>query len=176
MGKIIQKIKVPTGHIAILEAEHGRLEFLSIGDYGKDVNLKADFLGLGRRPAQVKHQEMLPLSEKWVVTISTQYGCSMECDFCDVPKVGPGRNATLADLWAQVRAGLSFHPEVQFSRRLNVHFARMGEPAFNPAVLQAAREFREELFPAFHVHPVVSTMCPCANRRLREFLIQWVKI
>ena len=38
--------KVPTGHICIRDGEKGKLEFLSIGDYGKEKNLKADFMGL----------------------------------------------------------------------------------------------------------------------------------
>lgn len=68
------------------------------------VNLKADFMGLTREIDHVKHQKMLPLSEKWVVTISTQYGCSMNCRFCDVPKVGKGVNATYDNL--RCRAGI----------------------------------------------------------------------
>ena len=48
--KMLKKIKVPTGHICVVEGSRGKLEFLSIGDYGKDVNLKADCLGLDRVP------------------------------------------------------------------------------------------------------------------------------
>ena len=51
-------------------------------------------MGLHRDIDDVSHQEMLLLDEKWVITISTQDGCSMECKFCDVPKVGKGINAT----------------------------------------------------------------------------------
>ena len=79
---ICKNIKVPTGNILIVEGDKGKLECLSIGDYGKDVNLKADFMGLTKEIVKVKHQNMLPLSEKWVITISTQYGCSMNCKFC----------------------------------------------------------------------------------------------
>ena len=39
--KITRNIEVPTGNILIVEGEHGPLEMLSIGDYGKDVNLTA---------------------------------------------------------------------------------------------------------------------------------------
>ncbi len=174
--KIIERIPVPTGDILIVQGEHGKLEMLSIGDYGKQVNLKADFLGLHSKPKPVKHQAMLPLEEKWVITISTQYGCSMGCTFCDVPRVGPGRNATKGDLLGQVLQGLGLHPEVERSGRLNIHFARMGEPTWNPAVLDATKWLKTHLDPEYHIHPVVSTMMPRRNRWLKTFIDNWMQI
>ena len=75
--KILTNIEVPTGNILIVEGEKGKLEMLSLGDYGKDVNIKCDALGLSRDIAKVEHTTVLPLSEKCVITISTQYGCSI---------------------------------------------------------------------------------------------------
>lgn len=43
--KIRKTIKVPTGEIYVAQGEKGLLEFLTVGDYGKDANIKADFLG-----------------------------------------------------------------------------------------------------------------------------------
>jgi 23S rRNA (adenine2503-C2)-methyltransferase len=126
--KIKRNLEVPTGNILVVDGEFGELECLSIGDYGKEINLKCDAMGLTRKPAAVKHGKLLPLEEKWVITISTQYGCSMGCVFCDVPKVGKGRNASEKDLIGQVLTGIKLHPEVEWSKRLNIHFARMGEP------------------------------------------------
>jgi len=174
--KILQNIPVPTGNILIVEGKLGKLEMLSLGDYGKDVNLKADCLGLSRDISAVKHTALLPLSEKWVITISTQYGCSMGCTFCDVPKVGPGRNATYKDLIKQVLNGIYLHPEVKTTKRLNVHFARMGEPSWNPNVLDAAKWMKEHLDPEYRVHPVVSTMMPRKNEWLRTFIHTWMRI
>ena len=96
--KIIKKMIVPTGEIYVGQTRRGNLEFLTVGDYGKDANIKADFLGITRELNGVPNGKPMPLTEKWVVTISTQYGCSMGCKFCDVPKVGPGRNATKQDM------------------------------------------------------------------------------
>jgi 23S rRNA (adenine2503-C2)-methyltransferase len=73
----LENIEVPTGNILIVQGEKGKLECLSLGDYGKDVNLKANFLGLDRHPDKVRHTQLLSLQEKWVITISTQYGCSV---------------------------------------------------------------------------------------------------
>lgn len=177
--KIIKNIKVPTGNIMIVSGNKGNLECLSIGDYGKEANLKADFMGLTRNIEHVEHQEMLPLTEKWVITISTQYGCSMNCKFCDVPKVGKGVNATYDDLKNQIITGLSLHSEIESTKRLNVHYARMGEPTWNKAVLDFTKNMRKELYPYIGrslIHPVVSTMLPKDNRYLNEYLNEWMEI
>jgi 23S rRNA (adenine2503-C2)-methyltransferase len=163
---IIKRIPVPTGDILIIQGEFGKLECLSLGDYGKDVNLNQ------HKP--VIHGPLLPLEEKWVITISQSYGCPIGCAFCDVPKVGPGRNATLGDMVAQIAAARSLHMDVKHSKRLNVHFARMGEPTFNLDVLKLAEILRD--LEEFNVHPVVSTMMPNSHHDLPWFLKEWMRI
>lgn len=166
--KIKRNLKVPTGNILILEGQNGDLEALSIGDYGAAVNLNQNNPVTSGLP-------LLPLEEKWVITISTQYGCSMGCKFCDVPKVGSGKNATVNDLLGQVDTGKSLHPEVLSTKRLNVHFARMGEPTWNSNVLYAAIVLKNR-YDNFHVHPVVSTMMPKHNKKLKGFINAWMHI
>lgn len=176
---ILKNLKVPTGNICIMEADKGKLEFVSLHDYGKAKNIKADFLGYTREINQVPHGELLPLEEKWVVTISTQYGCSMNCKFCDVPKVGKGLNATYDDLKNQVLSALSLHPEVKATKRLNIHYARMGEPTWNRNVLDFTKDVRKIIRPIIGrslVHPVISTMLPKDNKFLNEYLNDWVEI
>lgn len=174
--KILRHLKVPTGDILVVEGGGGRLEMLSLGDYGKDVNLKCDAMGLNRSPSPVRHTDMLSLREKWVITISTQYGCSMFCQFCDVSSVGPGKNASFKDLTRQVLTGIGLHPEIETTARLNIHFARMGEPTWNPNVLDAAKWFHRHLDSEYHVHPVVSTMMPRKNIWLKTFIHTWMRI
>lgn len=174
--KIVRRLKVPTGDILVVTGRKGKLEMISVGDYGKDVNLKCDAMGLNSAPDPVSHTDMLPLTEKWVITISTQYGCSMNCKFCDVPKVGSGKNATYKDLIKQVLQGIYLHSEIKSTKRLNVHFARMGEPSWNPNVLDAAKWMKEHLDPEYKVHPVVSTMMPKRNEWLRTFIHTWMRI
>lgn len=41
----MEKFDLPTGYIFVDEYDKGELETLSIGDYGKEKNVKADFLG-----------------------------------------------------------------------------------------------------------------------------------
>ena len=176
---ITKNIKVPTGNICVMQGEKGLIEFLSIGDYGKDSNIKADFLGITRELNGVPNGEIMPLSEKWVITISTQYGCSMDCKFCDVPKVGKGLNATLNDLTNQLIEGLKLHPEIEVTKRLNLHYARMGEPTFNFDVIEHAKQLHKIVKPYIGdsmIHPVISTMLPKTNKRLMEFLQEWCEI
>lgn len=174
--KVLRRLTVPTGDILIVRGDHGDLECLSLGDYGREANVKCDAIGLPDAPPPVRHSRLLPLEEKWVVTISTQYGCSMGCTFCDVPKVGLGRNATHGDMIGQVAEALAVHPEVVRSDRLNIHFARMGEPTWNHAVLEAARALKTLEWTGFHVHPVVSTMMPVENVKLGSFIHDWMEI
>ena len=176
---ITKRIKVPTGDICIMKGDKGLIEFLSIGDYGKNSNIKADFLGITRELNGVPNGEIMPLTEKWVVTISTQYGCSMNCKFCDVPKVGRGINATFDDLTNQVISALHLHPEISATKRLNLHYARMGEPTWNFNVLKHAENLHEIVRPFIGnslIHPVVSTMMPRSNKKLIEFLNCWCDI
>jgi len=179
--KLLRRLKVPTGDICVVEGERGlSLEFISVGDYGKHQNVKADFLGIKRPIDGVPHGELMPLSKKWVITISTQYGCSIGCQFCDVPKVGPGYNASVADMVGQVKAGIALHPEITHTDRLNVHFARMGEPMFNGTnVVNAARHL-SGYFDAlgWGYHPVLSTMMPLgvSEKTTDKYLTAWMRL
>ena len=74
--KILRRIIVPTGDILVVQGSRNKpIEMLSLGDYGKDINLNQD------KPVK-DGTPLMPLTEKWVLTISTQYGCSMGCNFC----------------------------------------------------------------------------------------------
>jgi 23S rRNA (adenine2503-C2)-methyltransferase len=173
-----EQLKTPTGHICIMWGELGRpLEFLSLGDYGKEKNIKADFMGITREINGVPHGNLLPLEEKWVITISTQYGCSAGCKFCDVPRVGSGINATFNDLVNQVKNALSLHPEVKNAKRINLHYARMGEPTWNDAVIESAyylKGYFDGLGWGFH--PVVSTIMPILSDCVDSFIWRWLEL
>lgn len=94
----MKTILTHTGKIYV-DTEH-KLE--SVGDYGKENNIKANFLGLTKEINGVANTEV-DLSKKWVATISTQKGCPMECKFCDVPKFGFHGNASIEDIDRQIR-------------------------------------------------------------------------
>jgi 23S rRNA (adenine2503-C2)-methyltransferase len=166
---IERHLKVPTGDIIVVNGAKGKLEMLSIGDYGQAVNLNQ------HKPVP-DGLPLLPLTDKWVVTISTQYGCSMGCEFCDVPKVGGGRNATFGDLASQILTALTLPGVPDHTKRLNIHFARMGEPTWNPAVLDCGKWIAEHLGDVYAPHPVVSTMMPRRNEWLKAFIHTWMRL
>ena len=174
---MLKIINTHTGKIFV-DTER-RLEFLTVGDYGKENNIKADFLGLHKEIHGVQHHDV-DLTQKWVATISTQKGCFMRCQFCDCPKYGYYGDCTEDELAYEVRTILEHFKEVKNTKRFNVHFARMGEPTFNPNVLTFAELQLKQLVNTYieaeTIHPVVSTMMPAANKWLKIFLWNWCAI
>lgn len=155
-----------------------RLEFLTVGDYGKENNIKADFLGLHKEINGVANTPV-DLTKKWVATISAQKGCPMRCKFCDCPKYGFYGNASVDDMKYEIETILSGE-NVTHTDRFNVHFARMGEPTFNPNVLLFSKYWLRKIVPRYieakTIHPVISTMLPKANKQLNSFLLGWCDI
>lgn len=154
------------------------LEYLYVGDYGKENNIKASFLGYDKRIDKVEHKPV-DITDKLVVTVSSQKGCPMNCNFCDCPKLGFKGNATLPELITEIMSGVALSG-IKHGQRLNVHYARMGEPTFNPNVITSA-EFIAQMLMSENsdvtfdtYHPVVSTMMPRSNKNLKEFLYKWV--
>jgi Fe-S-cluster redox enzyme-like protein len=151
------------------------LEYLYVGDYGKENNIKADFLGYTKKINKVENTEV-DIKDKLVVTVSTQKGCPMKCNFCDCPKAGFKGNASVYELLSQITSGIALSG-ITNGKRLNVHFARMGEPTFNLNVIKATSIIGNcinETFDEFH--PVISTMCPKNNKQFKTFIKQWVEL
>lgn len=175
----IKRVKIVPTHTGKIYVDTDRqLEFLTVGDYGKENNIKANFLGLTKEINGVANTSV-DLSQKWVATISTQKGCPMKCQFCDCPKYGFHGNATIEDLIYEITT-IFDGESVDYTKRFNVHFARMGEPTFNENVLTFAksilRNLVNEKVTADTIHPVVSTMLPKSNKRLEEFILQWCDV
>lgn len=175
---------LPTGYLFTREYSRGPLETLSIGDYGKAFNVKADFLGFTDEIHGVPNVECMPLSEKWVVTVSTQYGCPMRCTFCDVPNIPFRGNVTFDDMKAQLYNAIGLFPTVHYTERLNLHFARMGDPIFNPDVFtfavwmyeHKAQIARDTGLSIEVIHPVLTTSLPRKLRQLGDRLLEWCRI
>jgi 23S rRNA (adenine2503-C2)-methyltransferase len=182
---IREKFPIPTGYLFTGDYSKGQLETLSIGDYGKALNVKADFLGYTQELTNgVPNTFCMPLSEKWVITVSTQYGCPMKCTFCDVPNVKFRGNATVDDLWKQFENAISLFPKVKYTERLNLHFARMGDPIFNKNVFEFSRqifkgkrEIKERTGVSIEtLHPVLTTSLPKKYGPLSDRILEWCEI
>lgn len=176
---MIKQINTRTGAIFCDTKNH--LEYLYVGDYGKEANIKADFLGLTKEINGVEHHNV-DLEDKMVVTISTQKGCAMSCKFCDCPKVGYKGNASITDLQSEVMSAI-FFSKCQHTRRFNLHLARMGEPSLNYSnvaiyITDYLRSDVSTLMDADVIHPVFTTMLPkiLGTEKLRDILLDFCKI
>lgn len=177
--------RLPTGFLFTDEYSRGQLETLSIGDYGKSKNIKADFLGFTKEVNGVPNGPCVPLSEKWVITLSTQYGCPQKCVFCSVPNIKFQGNASFDDLKRQLYSALKIFPENTYTDRLNLHYARMGEPAFNSKnvfaftkwLILEKRTFQKETGVRVEVlHPVFTTSLPNYHIKLQSVIQEWCQI
>jgi len=158
---MIREFKTRTG--AIYCDTEKKMEYLYVGDYGRENNIKADFLGFKKEINQVSHHKV-DLKDKMVVTISTQKGCPMNCMFCDCPKVKFGGNISREELAEEVVNAIKFSG-CKYTERFNLHLARMGEPSLNAAnVLNFLKYNLQDIvnanMKADVIHPVFTTMMP----------------
>lgn len=158
---MIKEFKTRTG--AIFCDTDKKMEYLYVGDYGKENNIKADFLGFKKEINQVEHHNV-DLKDKMVVTISTQKGCPMNCMFCDCPKVKFGGNVSREELAEEVVNAIKFSG-CKYTERFNLHLARMGEPSLNAAnvlnfLKYDLRDIVNANMKADVIHPVFTTMMP----------------
>ena len=112
------------------------------------------------------------IEEKWVLIISTLYGCPIKCKFCDAGNFYNGR-PTKDELLFQIdyliknRFGDISVP----SKKFKIQFSRMGEPSFNPAVLEALKEIPSR-YDAPGFYPSLSTIAPNGTDEFFEGLLQ----
>jgi 23S rRNA (adenine2503-C2)-methyltransferase len=101
-----------------------------------------------------------PGDGKWVLCVSTLYGCPVECRMCDAGGSYQGKlsaDEILAQIDYMVRR--RFPDEKVQTEKFKIQFARMGEPAFNPAVLDAL-EVLPDRYQAPGLMPSFSTIAP----------------
>ena len=156
---MLKEFKIHTG--AIFCDTEKRMEYLYVGDYGQENNIKADFLGFKKEINSVTHHDV-DLKDKMVVTISTQKGCPMNCMFCDCPKVKFGGNISREELAEEVVNAIKFGG-CKYTERFNLHLVRMGEPAFNADnvlnfLKYDLRNIVNTNMKADVIHPVFTTM------------------
>jgi 23S rRNA (adenine2503-C2)-methyltransferase len=110
------------------------------------------------------------IREKWVVVVSSQFGCPVGCLMCDTSGYFKG-NPTAEELFSQVdHLVRSRFPDGKVpSKKFKVQFARMGEPSMNPAVIDAITMIKDRLnAPGFM--PCISTIAPDGTDRFFESL------
>lgn len=104
-------------------------------------------------------------SKKWVMMISTQYGCPVGCAICDSGSFGFRGNMTHEEIISQVEYIVDANPGLDLRNhpKVKIHFARTGEPSLNPHASQALRSLALK-FPFPGILPSISTIGPRAKR------------
>ena len=110
-------------------------------------------------------------SEKWVLIVSTLFGCPSACRICDAGGWYKGR-LTAEEILEQIR----FLVKTRFGGRrvpvqkFKIQFSRMGEPALNPAVLDLLEQL-PGAFDAPGLLPSLSSVGPAGTEPFFERLI-----
>ncbi len=116
-------------------------------------------------------QRPIPKSEKWVFIVSTLKGCPVKCPICDAG--GHYRGKLSADeIFFQIETLLRRHASPIGplpTRRLKIQFARMGDPAFNDAVLEVLERLPSRFGEG--IQPSISTVAPHGCDRFLDAII-----
>lgn len=159
----------------ITKAGRADLAEVFLAEFRGDAALRAEFVDACGEAGGDRR-------DKWVIIVSTQFGCPAGCLMCDA---GGGYRGDLSagEIIDQIESVFAAHPEIdpQSCRKLKVQFARMGEPALNDAVLEAIGWLADK-YPA--CIPCVATLAPAGREdwfaglldlrgRFREFQLQF---
>ncbi|MDH7508596.1 MAG: radical SAM protein [Methanomassiliicoccales archaeon] len=152
-----------------------------LAEYGNEeiakvyvVQLREDEAGNGKSRKYVVEcvesvQPPIPREKKWVLIVSTMFGCPIKCKFCDAGGDYLGK-LTAEEILAQIayivrrRFPDNYVPIPKFK----IQFARMGEPSLNPAVLEAMRRL-PEILDAPGLNVSLSTIAPKTNTAEKFF-------
>ncbi|MBN1270783.1 MAG: radical SAM protein [Candidatus Aminicenantes bacterium] len=101
--------------------------------------------------------------EKWVLIVSTLFGCPVGCKFCDA---GGGYQGPVNydQLMFQIDylLRLRFQGKYIATEKFKIQFARMGEPAFNPDVLRVLEDLPGK-YRFKNFIPSLSTVAPAGS-------------
>lgn len=111
-------------------------------------------------------QPPLSRQDKWVLIVSTLFGCPVNCPMCDAGGFFQGKVST-EEIFAQIdHMVLPRFPDKNIiCKKFKIQFARMGEPALNPAVLEVLEQLPQRYNYSGELLPSVSTVAPksCEN-------------
>ena len=117
-------------------------------------------------------QPPLPREKKWVLMVSTLYGCPVGCLFCDAGQYYFGKLSK-----NEIISQINYVIEKRFENRkiqvekFKIQFARMGDPAFNQNVLDVLEELHE-FYDAPGLLPSLSTIAPKGTDKFFERLFE----
>ncbi len=111
-------------------------------------------------------------SDKWVLIVSTLYGCPVECEMCDAGGSFAGK-LSAEDILFQIdhMVDLFYPSRVVTAKKFKIQFARVGEPSFNENVLAVLRKLPKR-YEAKGLLPSLSTIAPRSAGSFFEELLE----
>lgn len=105
-------------------------------------------------------QPPLTIKDKWVLILSTLFGCPVNCKFCDAGGMYNGK-LSFDELMFQIDYMVKqrFADNNIDSKKFKIQFARIGEPSFNHAVLDTLEAIPKK-YTYKNFIPSVSTIAP----------------
>ena len=117
-------------------------------------------------------QPPLPREKKWVLLVSTMFGCPVGCLMCDAGGYYHGK-PTKDEILAQIDflVDKRFPARIIPSEQFKIQFARMGEPSLNMQVVDVL-EVLPSRYHAPGLMPSISTIAPAGTERFFNRLLQ----
>jgi len=117
-------------------------------------------------------QPPIPREKKWVLLISTMFGCPIKCWMCDAGGFYKG-NLSKEQIFAQIdHLVYKRYPDgVVPCAQFKIQFARMGEPSLNPSVLEVLDELPQR-YQAPGLMPSFSTIAPASADGFLDSLLE----
>ena len=117
-------------------------------------------------------QPPLTIKQKWVLILSTLYGCPVGCKFCDAGGNYHGK-LSFDELMFQIEYLINqrFPEKYVDSNKFKIQFARMGEPSFNNNVLDVL-EAIPNTFSMKSFVPSLSTIAPNGTEKFFNKLLE----
>lgn len=116
-------------------------------------------------------QPPLPIEKKWVLIVSTLCGCPVDCTFCDAGG-SYKRKLSEDEIFFQIDylVNKRFPERVINTEKFKIQFARIGEPSFNPAVLDVLEKIPIK-YKTKNFIPSISTIAPQGTEKFFERLL-----
>jgi len=117
-------------------------------------------------------QPPIPREKKWVLIVSTLFGCPVSCPICDAGGFYKGK-LSKDEILAQIDyiVGRRFPDGFISIEKFKIQFARMGDPAFNTNVLDVLEELPDK-YNAPGLMPCISTVAPSGTSRFFDRLLE----
>jgi len=118
-------------------------------------------------------QPPLSIDEKWVLIVSTLYGCPVKCKMCDA---GSSMDYTGSISEESIFDQIDYMVKRRFPnglpqiKKFKIQLARMGEPSFNTDVLEVLNKLPAK-YPIPGLIPSVSSVAPAGKENFFDELI-----